>query len=74
MNIRFTSSLTPEDESLFAPAILRAISTILDLLPIAYNIRIETSDSQIFQYTSPTGGSHFHSESNQHMIDGIEIA
>jgi hypothetical protein len=74
MNIRFTSSLTPEDESLFAPAILRAVSSILDLLPIAYNIRIETADSQIFQHTSPTSGSPFDSASAQHMIDEIELA
>jgi hypothetical protein len=50
MNIRFTSSLTPEDENAIAPAVLTALSRLLDLLPIAYALRIETSDSQIYQH------------------------
>ena len=50
MNIRFTSSLTPEDENVVAPALLKAISSILDLMPIAYSIRIDTSDAQIYQH------------------------
>jgi hypothetical protein len=50
MNIRFTSSLTPEDENTIAPAILRAFSGILDLLPIAYAIRIDTSDANVYQH------------------------
>ena len=50
MNIRFTSSLTPEDENAIAPALLAAFSAILDLLPIAYVIRIETSDAQIYHH------------------------
>jgi hypothetical protein len=51
MNIRFVSSLTPEDENAIAPALLAAISNILDLLPIAYTIRIDTSDSNVYQHT-----------------------
>jgi hypothetical protein len=70
MLIRFTSSLTPEDENLFAPALLKAFSNILDLLPIAYNLRIETSDLQVFQHTSPSDGSHF----GETDLDRIEIA
>lgn len=54
MNIRFTSTLTPEDENAVAPAVLRALSSILDLMPIAYMIRIDTSDSQVFQHSRPT--------------------
>ncbi len=54
MNIRFTSTLTPEDENAVAPALLRALSSILDLLPIAYMIRIDTSDSQVYQHSRPT--------------------
>jgi hypothetical protein len=50
MNIRFTSSLTPEDENRLAPVVLKAFSSILDLLPIAYMIRIETSDAQSYEY------------------------
>jgi hypothetical protein len=55
MNIRFTSSLTPEDENIFAPALIAAVSKILDLLPIAYMIRIDTSDSKVYQHTGPSG-------------------
>ena len=47
VNIRFTSSLTAEDENLLAPAVLAALTSILDLLPIAYMIRIDTSDSRV---------------------------
>ena len=51
VNIRFTSSLTAEDENLLAPAVLAALTSILDLLPIAYMIRIDTSDSQVYQHS-----------------------
>jgi hypothetical protein len=51
MEIRFVSSLTPEDENLFAPALLKAVCALLDQLPIAYTIRIETTGSQVFQHT-----------------------
>ncbi len=54
MKIRFTSSLTSEDENLVAPAVLKALSHILDLLPIAYTLRIETTDSHIYQHSRPT--------------------
>jgi hypothetical protein len=50
MEIRFTSSLTPDDENAVAPALLAALSKILDLLPIAYVIRIDTSDSHVYQH------------------------
>ena len=53
MNIRFTSSLTPDDENVIAPALLTAMSAILDLLPIAYVIQIETSDSHTYQHSGP---------------------
>jgi len=54
MNIRFTSSLTPEDENAIAPAIVAAVSKLLDLLPIAYALRIETSDSHVYQHVGGT--------------------
>ena len=53
MNIRFTSSLTDHDENAIAPALLKAVSSILDTLPIAYVIRIDTSDSQVYQHSRP---------------------
>jgi hypothetical protein len=54
VNIRFTSTLTPDDENTVAPALLRALSSILDLMPIAYVIRIDTSDAQVYQHSRPT--------------------
>jgi hypothetical protein len=53
MNIRFTSSLTPDDENALAPALLVVLSNLLDLLPIAYAIRIDTTDSQVYQHVGP---------------------
>jgi hypothetical protein len=54
VDIRFTSSLTPEDENAIAPALLTALSTFLDLLPIAYSVRIHTSDARIYEHVGMT--------------------
>jgi hypothetical protein len=51
MEIRFISSLTAEDENAFAPALLKAVGAILDQMPIAYTVRIETTGAQVFQHT-----------------------
>ncbi len=58
MNIRFISSLTPEDEDRIAPGLLGAVGPLLDALPLAYTIRIETSNGKIFQHahTGPEVG------------------
>jgi hypothetical protein len=56
MEIRFISSLTPEDENAFAPAVLKAVVALLDQLPIAYTLRIETSGSQVLQHAHPAIG------------------
>jgi hypothetical protein len=53
VNIRFTSSLTDHDENVIAPALLNAVTSILDALPIAYVIRIDTSDSSVYQHSRP---------------------
>jgi hypothetical protein len=52
MEIRFISSLTAEDENVFAPALLKAIGALLDHFPIAYTMRIETIGAQVFQHAS----------------------
>lgn len=54
MTIRFTSSLTPDDENAIAPVLITALSNILALLPIAYAIRIDTSDSKVYSHTGRT--------------------
>ena len=65
MEIRFISSLTDEDENLFAPALLKAVVTLLDQLPIAYTMRIETTGAQVFQHTHPSArGGDLASEAN----------
>jgi hypothetical protein len=51
MEIRFISSLTAEDENQFAPALLKAVGMLLDQLPIAYTMRIQTTGAQVFQHT-----------------------
>jgi len=53
MNIRFVSTLTAEDEAHFAPALLRAVGSLLDQLPIAYTVRIETTGAEVFQHSHP---------------------
>jgi hypothetical protein len=53
MDIRFISSLTPHDEEQVAPALLRAVATLLDQFPIVYSIRIETSGQLVFQHAHP---------------------
>ena len=54
MDIRFISSLTPEDENAFAPALMRAVAAVLDQFPIAYTLRVETTGAQVFQHSHPT--------------------
>jgi hypothetical protein len=54
VNIRFTSTLTTDDENTIAPVVLRALASILDLCPIAYSIQIDTSDSRVYQHSRPT--------------------
>ena len=55
MDIRFTSTLTPEDENVLAPAVLKVLTGIFDLLPIAYLIRIDTVDAHVYQHRGPSG-------------------
>jgi hypothetical protein len=50
MDIHFVSTLTPEDEDHYAPAVLNAVRALLDLTPIAYTLRIETANSRVFQH------------------------
>lgn len=53
MNIRFTSTLSAEDENRLAPAVIQVISGLLDMLPIAYVVQIETSDLKQYRTTGP---------------------
>jgi hypothetical protein len=53
--IRFTSTLTPEDENAVAPVVLKLMASVLDLLPIAYMVRIDTSDARVYQHSASHG-------------------
>jgi hypothetical protein len=48
-----TSTLTAEDENILAPAILQALTHLLEQLPIAYRIRVDTIDSRCYQQHGP---------------------
>ncbi len=51
MDIRFVSSLTPDDEDRLAPALVQALGALLDQFPIAYTLRVETSGARVFQHS-----------------------
>ncbi len=51
MHVRFISTLTLDDEGMFAPVVLKALSTLLEPLPIAYTLRVETSDGKVWQHS-----------------------
>ena len=70
MEIRFISSLTAEDENAFAPALLKAVSTLLDQMPIAYTVRIETTGAQVFQHTHATPDDRRHGSSEGQNLNG----
>ena len=54
MDIRFVSSLTPEDELRVAEGLLLALTSFLDQLPIAYTLRIEASTRVFHHHHTPT--------------------
>lgn len=56
VHIRFTSTLTAEDENRIAPAVLGGVARLLELLPIAYVLQIETTDGQVYQSTALANG------------------
>jgi len=57
MEIRFISTLTADDEGQMAPALMNAVTALLDALPIAYTLRIETLGAQVFQHTHPSAAN-----------------
>ena len=53
MNIRFISSLTPDDEDLLAPALMKAVTALLGQVHLAYSLQIQTSGAQVLHHTQP---------------------
>jgi hypothetical protein len=55
MEIHLVSSLTPDDESRLAPQVLAAIGSLLDGLPVAYSVRIETALGDAIHHNRKAG-------------------
>ena len=53
MHIELTSTLTQEDENRLAAVVLKALSGMLDMLPISYLVRVETTDQSVIEHVSP---------------------
>ena len=49
MDIHVVSTLTSEDEDRVADALIAALAELLDGLPIAYALRIETTGTKVVQ-------------------------
>ncbi|HET9264093.1 MAG TPA: hypothetical protein VFO14_13655 [Vicinamibacterales bacterium] len=69
MNIRFTSTLTADDENQLAPGLVKAIGALLDQLPIAYTVRIETTGAQVFQHSHPSFEHQYNGDPSQPVFD-----
>jgi hypothetical protein len=50
MDIRVVSSLNPDDEVRLAPALMAALTNLLDQLPIRYTLRAETIAGKTFAH------------------------
>ena len=50
MQIHLVSSMTSDDESRLATAMLTAIGRILDRLPVSYSVRIQTAAGNEIQH------------------------
>ena len=57
MHIELASTLTREDENKLALAVLKAVSGMLDMLPIAYVLRVETADQALHQMSDRAGAA-----------------
>jgi hypothetical protein len=52
MEIRVVTSLTSEDEEAIARSILAVMRRVLDRLPIAYTIRMETTSQKVLEHNA----------------------
>ena len=65
MEIHLVSSMTCDDESRLAPAMLTAIGRILDRLPVSYTVRIQTAAGNEIQ--------HHHTSRFDHAEDLLPV-
>ncbi len=49
MEIRFVSTLAPEEENRIASVVIDLVRSLLERFPMTYSLRITTSDSKVFQ-------------------------
>jgi hypothetical protein len=54
VEITFISSLDSEEEDRLAPAIVSAVSAILDDTSFAYTIRVRTTGLKVFAHSHPS--------------------
>lgn len=54
MEIRFVSSLTPDEEEQLAQALLAIVGRVLDPSSVTYAVRIRTTARKVFDRTHPT--------------------
>jgi hypothetical protein len=73
MNIRFISTLTADDENNLAPGLLKAVGALLDQLPIAYTVRIETTGAQVFQHSHPSFDHSYNGDGGQPVFDAAGV-
>ena len=52
VRIQFTSTMTSEDENKIAPVILSSLARLLELLPIAYSMQIQTTDGELYEHST----------------------
>jgi len=71
MEIRFISTLTPEDEDNLAPALLRAACALLDQTGIAYTLRLETTSEKVFQHNHPSVGRASDAHAPRRYVDPL---
>ena len=53
MEIAFISSLDAEEEARLAPALLAALSALLDGTSLAYTVRVRTTGLKVFSHSHP---------------------
>jgi hypothetical protein len=51
MNIAFVSSLTPDDETRIISELMARVTAMLDELPIAYSLRVETAKGEVYDHS-----------------------
>ncbi len=66
MQISIVSSLTPEDERRCAAAFFRTICTLLDLLPVAYSVRVTTASGKALTRTHAPNDAETHAPTVAH--------